>query len=70
MTHAIYATRLMQGHTEPLASFLIAKLGQHTLILGKLWIQKHSDVLAMSYEKLPFWPGHCKHTEPLDETRT
>lgn len=46
----------MQGHTEPLASFLIAKLGQHTLILGKPRIEKHSDVLAMSYEELTFRP--------------
>ena len=35
ITHAIYSTLTVQGHTKLLALFLIIKLGQHSLILGK-----------------------------------
>ena len=33
--YAIYPTLTVQGHTKSLALFLITKLGQHLLILGK-----------------------------------
>ena len=36
ITHAIYLTLTVQSYTKMLASFLITKLGQHPLILGKL----------------------------------
>ena len=36
ITHAIYLTLTVQGHTKSLAPFLITKLGQHSLIFGKL----------------------------------
>ena len=35
ITHAIYPTLTVQGYTKLLVSFLITKLGQHPLILGK-----------------------------------
>ena len=35
ITHAIYPTLTVQGYTKLLAPFLITKLGQHPLILGK-----------------------------------
>ena len=35
ITHAIYLTLTVQGHTKSLAPFLIMKLGQHSLIIGK-----------------------------------
>ena len=65
ITHAIYSTLTVQGHTELLAPFLITKLGQHPLILGKPWMQKHSIILDMSCDKLTFWPGHCQHPGSL-----
>ena len=62
ITHAVYPTLTVQGHTESLAPFLITKLGQHPLILGKPWMRKHEVVLDMSCDKLAFWPGHCQHS--------
>ena len=35
ITQAIYLTLTVQGHIESLALFLITKLSQHSLILGK-----------------------------------
>ena len=61
ITHAIYSTLTVQGYTKSLAPFLITKLGQHPLILGKAWMQKYSVILDMSCDKLIFWPGHCQH---------
>ena len=65
ITYAIYPTVMVQSHTKLLASFLITKLGQHPLILGKLWMQKHGVILDMSYDKLAFWPEHCQHPGSL-----
>ena len=48
-----------------LAPFLVMKLGQHPLILGKLWMQKHNVILDISYDKLAFWPGHFQHPGSL-----
>ena len=61
ITYAIYLTLTVQVHTKLLTPFLITKLGQHLLILGKPWMQKHSVILDMSCDKLVFWPGHCQH---------
>ena len=65
ITYAIYPTLTVQGHTKLLAPFLIMKLGQHPLILGKPWIQKYGVILDMSCDKLTFWPGHCQHPGSL-----
>ena len=65
ITHAIYPMLTVQGHTELLVPFLIIKLGQHPLILGKPWMQKYSIILDISYDKLIFWPGHCQHLDFL-----
>ena len=54
ITHVIYPTLTVQGHTKLLALFLITKLGQHLLILGKPWMQKHNVILDMSCDKLIF----------------
>ena len=59
ITYAIYLTLTMQSHTKLLALFLIIKLGQHSLILGKPWTWKHDVILDMSCDKLTFWPGYC-----------
>ena len=65
ITHAIYPTLTVQDHTKLLALFLVTKLGQHLLILGKPWIRKHGVILDMSYDKLTFWPGHCQYPGSL-----
>ena len=61
ITHAIYLTLTMQSHTKLLALFLVTKLDQHPLILGKPWMQKHGVILDMSCDKLAFWPGYYQH---------
>ena len=65
ITHVIYLTLTVQGHTKLLAPFLVMKLGQHPLIFGKPWMQKQSVILDMSCDKFAFWPGHCQHSKSL-----
>ena len=65
ITHAIYPTLTVQGHTKLLTSFLITKLGQHPLILDKPWMRKHGVILNISRDKLTFWPRHCQHPGSL-----
>ena len=65
ITHTIYLTLTVQGHTKLLALFLITKLEQHLLILGKPWMQKHGVILDISCNKLAFWPGHYQHLSSL-----
>ena len=62
ITHAIYPTLTVQGHTKMLALLLVTQLGQHLIILSKSWICRHNVILDMSYDKLAFWPGHCEHS--------
>ena len=62
ITHAIYPTLTVQGHSKLLAPMLVTLLGQHLIILGKPWMQKHGVILDMSCDKLTFWPGHCQHS--------
>ena len=68
ITYTIYPTLTVQGHTKSLALFLITKLGQHPLILGKPWMQKYSVILDMSCDKLAFWPGHCQYPGSFSKT--
>ena len=44
---------------------LITKLGQHQIILGKLWMKKHGVILDMQNNRLSFWPGHYQHDVAL-----
>ena len=63
ITHTIYPTLTVQGHTKMLAPLLVTQLSQHPIILGKLWMRRHGIILNMSCDKLTFWPGHCKHSD-------
>ena len=65
ITHTIYSTLTVQGHIELLVPFLVTKLGQHPLILGKPWMQKHGVILDMSCDKLAFWLRHYQHLSSL-----
>ena len=40
---------------------LIAPLGSHNFILGKLWMNKHGVLLDLLTDKLLFRPGYCHH---------
>ena len=59
--HVIYLMLTVQSHSELLVFMLVTLLGQHPIILDKLWIQKHNVVSDMSCNKLIFWPDHFKH---------
>ena len=61
ITHAIYPTLTMQDYSKLLAPMLVTKLGQHSLILDKLWMQKHGVIIDISCDKITFWPSHCQH---------
>ena len=54
ITHAIYPTLSVQGHSELLALMLVTSLGQHPIILGEPWMRKHGVILDMSCNKLTF----------------
>ena len=62
ITHAIYPTLTVQGHSELLTPMLVTSLGQHSIILEKPWMRKHGVILDMSCDKLTFWPGHYQHS--------
>ena len=62
ITHAIYPTLTVQDHFKLPASMLVTSLGQHPIILGKPWMQKHGVILDMSCDKLTFWLGHYQHS--------
>ena len=47
VTHAIYSIMTVQRRTELTTPMLITKLGQHQIILGKLWIKNHGVILDM-----------------------
>ena len=61
ITHAIYPTLQVQDHFETTCPLLITNLGQHPIILGKPWLNRHGVVLDMSMNKLIFVPGRCSH---------
>ena len=65
ITHTIYPTLMVQGHTKLLALFLVTKLGQHLLILEKPWMRKHWVILDISCDKLIFWPSYCQYHDSL-----
>ena len=62
ITHAIYPTLTVQGHSELLAPMLVTSLGQHPIILGKPWMRKHGVIFDMSCDKFTFWLDHCQHS--------
>lgn len=49
---------------------LMTKLGQHPLILGKLWIRKHKVIINMRGDKIIFWPGYRNHSDIEKKTPT
>ena len=51
----------MQNHRKIITSMLIIKLGQHLIILRKLWMKKQGVILDIKKNWLIFWPKHCQH---------
>ena len=61
ISHAIYPNLLVQNHFERLAPLLITPLGQHSMILGKTWLNTHGVLIDMLDDKLIFDPKRCQH---------
>lgn len=61
VTHAIYPSLKVHDHYESTAPMLITRLGQHQIILGKPWMNKHHVQLDMGTDKITFAPGRCTH---------
>ena len=54
ITHAIYPSLDIEGHTEVTVPMLITRLGNHKVILGKPWMNTNGILLDMSQDKLIF----------------
>lgn len=61
ITHAIYPTLQVQDHIETTCPLLITNLGQHPIILGKPWLNRHGVLLDMKTNELIFIPERCSH---------
>ena len=61
ITHAIYPKLTIELHSELTAPLLITDLGNHPIILGKPWMNRHEVILNMAYDKLIFKPSRCSH---------
>ena len=48
ITHTIYPTLTVGIHTKNLASLLITKLENHSIILGQPWMKKHGIIIDMT----------------------
>lgn len=73
ITHCLLPNLEVHGHKESTCPMLIAPLGQHDLILGKPWMNKHGVLLDMLRDKILFVPGRCSHdgnTVSLDKDLT
>lgn len=51
----------VNGYKESTCPMLIAPLGQHDVILGKLWMNRHGVVLDILKDTVLFVPGRCDH---------
>ena len=63
VTHAIYPTLSIGKYTESLILLLITKLGQHPMILGRLWMKKYGVLLDMINDSITFFSRYCTYLE-------
>jgi len=54
ISHAIYATLVVNGYAEQTCPMLIVSLGNHSIIVGKPWMNKHGVILDMKYDRLVY----------------
>lgn len=62
ITHAIYPTLAVNGHSEQTCPMLIVPLGNHRIIIGKPWMNKHGVILDMKYDRLVYKSNRCTHS--------
>ena len=68
ITHAIYPHLTVQDHHELTAPLLITTLGQHPIILGKPWLNRHRVLLDIESDSLVF--GRYNHTNAAMPNKT
>ena len=61
LTHKINLGLRIMDREELSAPILVTPLGQHPLILGKTWMNRHQVVLDMATDKVVFVPRRCTH---------
>jgi len=59
ITYAIYPTMTVHEHVETVALMLITSLGNHPIILGKPWMNKHYIMLNMTEDRVVFGKKNC-----------
>ena len=59
ITHAIYPTMKIHDHIQTLTPMLVTRLGNHPIILGKPWMNKHHVILDMATDELKFGKHMC-----------
>jgi hypothetical protein len=55
ITHAVILSMCIEGHVHQQVPMLVADLGKHDLILGRIWLAQH-DVLLDCRRRRMIWP--------------
>ena len=63
--HVIYSTLTIQNHNELIISMFITKTKSHSIILNKLWMNKHEIILNWKIDNLIFKRERCDHAKAL-----
>ena len=70
ITHVIYFTFTVQDHSELSIFMFITKIGAHSLILDKPWMNTHDVMLDMQVDKIIFKSDRCTHSGASKSLRT
>ena len=60
ITHAIYPTFTVQNLVEHTTPMLVTRLGNHPIILGKPWMNRHGVYLDILLDELVYMPGRTQ----------
>ena len=61
--HQILLKMILQNHSKLFAFLFIIKIKQHSLILNKLWINRHKMIFNIINDECYFTSNHCDHVE-------
>ena len=61
--HQILFKMTIQNHSEFFVSLFIIRIGQHSLILEKFWMNRHEMILNIINDECYFISDHCDHVE-------
>lgn len=65
ITHGVYPSLDIAGHRESTAPLMITHLGNHQMILGLPWLERHGVIADFQARTLMFKPGVCTHAGAL-----